>query len=154
MCISLKCPCSCSWFHSSLASSTSLFLQVYEAAQVVRVEQQFGVLLNLPLGGELGGTCPAFCHISNVADEAVSKVEKVMKPGGTAKVRVIGFRLLDGIALVTAKPSIVNQQVGLWSGLWWLCLAFLHWSSCKRGCQQLIEHVQNELSSMPVAEYD
>ena len=39
------------------------------------------------------------------------QVSSVAKVGGALRVRVIGFRLMDGLAAVTGKQSVVEQQV-------------------------------------------
>ncbi len=88
--------------------------QVFDSAPVLRVDEGRGLLLSLPLGGELGGSCPAFCHASNVADERPERLSAVYKAGSSKlKCRVIGFRLLDGLATVSATTTALKQQVGL-----------------------------------------
>lgn len=99
--------------HISSQLRTSHHPQVFDAARVVRVDP-IGLQLALPLGDD-GSTCPAYCHVSNVSDERVDKLEKQFKPGpggSTLRVRVIGFRLVDGLATVSAKKAVVEQQVG------------------------------------------
>ncbi|KAL6748175.1 hypothetical protein V8C86DRAFT_1190558 [Haematococcus lacustris] len=95
----------------TLPTATPMLGQVFDTARVLRVDGGLGALLQLPLGGELGGSCPAYCHVSNLSDSHVTRAEQVAKPGGSLRVRVIGFRLLDGLATVTAKQSVVDQQV-------------------------------------------
>lgn len=55
---------------------------------------------------------PGYCHISNVSDERVPKLEAAFKVGSSSvRCRVIGFRLVDGMATLSAKKAVVEQQV-------------------------------------------
>lgn len=67
------------------------------------MDGQLGVLLSLPKWGQ------GYAHISDVADEKVNNLEKVLQVGQTEDARVIGSRLMDGLAVVSLKPSAVEQ---------------------------------------------
>ncbi len=100
------------YFLPALCLRLLLQFQVFDAAPVVRVDEGLGLLLHLPLGGELGGSCPAFCHVSNAADTPPTKLAAVAKAGATSmKVRVMGFRLVDGLASVSCRTQDLEQQV-------------------------------------------
>lgn len=70
-----------------------------------RVDAAIGVILKLPEGSS------AFCHISDVSDGRVEKLDKVLKVGQCEKVRVIGSRLMDNLAVVSLKPSAIEQYL-------------------------------------------
>jgi hypothetical protein len=82
--------------------------QVFDAAVVKRVDPALGLLLELPASP---APAPAFAHVSNLSDERVDKPEKAFRPGQAVRARVIGFRLVDGLALVSLKESVLKQQV-------------------------------------------
>jgi hypothetical protein len=83
--------------------------QIFDAAVVRRVDPVLGLLLELPMDPT---PAAAFAHVSNLADGRVDKPEKAFKAGQKVKARVMGFRLVDGLALVSLKPSVIAQQVG------------------------------------------
>lgn len=92
--------------------------EVFDAAVVRRVEPALGLFLELPraaaAAAEAGAeaqAAPAFAHVSNLADGRVERVDKAFKVGQAVRARVIGFRLVDGLALVSLKPSVLKQQV-------------------------------------------
>ena len=91
---------------SASASPTPL-LSAYltQDAIVRRVDPSLGVLLDLP-----GHGC-GYAHISAVADERVDKLDKAMRPGQREAARVIGLRLMDGLAVLSLKPSAVEQYL-------------------------------------------
>lgn len=95
--------------------------QIFDAATVRRVDPALGLLLELPASPS---PCAAFAHVSNLADGRTERPEKVFKAGQAVRARVIGFRLVDGLALVSLKPSVLSQQVGAgprpgpWPPLW------------------------------------
>uniref|UniRef100_A0A7S0UUT8 S1 motif domain-containing protein n=1 Tax=Polytomella parva TaxID=51329 RepID=A0A7S0UUT8_9CHLO len=116
----------------SFPSDVPLMGSVHRNAQVMHVDTK-GVLLSLPsddkpfIAGEEEGkdeasssaaatkatTCGAYCHISN-AFEAFHKTQKIFatyKVGATVACRVIGFRLMDNLASVSLRKSIVDAAV-------------------------------------------
>ena len=74
-------------------------------AVVRRVDGLLGVLLDLPSGAS------GFAHISDVADDRVEKLDKVLKRGQKVPARVIGSRPMDGLAVLSLKPSLVEQYL-------------------------------------------
>ena len=88
-------------------------------AIIRRVDASLGVLLDLP-----GHGC-GYAHISAVADERVDKLDKAMRPGQREAARVIGARLMDGLAVLSLKPSAVEQylEVSRQSGRFTLTLS-------------------------------
>lgn len=81
---------------------------MFDKAIVQRVDPALGLLLQLPASP---APAPAFAHVSNLGDVRIEKVDKAFKVGQEVKARVIGFRLVDGLALVSLKPSVLSQQV-------------------------------------------
>ena len=69
------------------------------------MDPSLGVLLDLP-----GQGC-GYAHISTVADERVDKLDKAIRPGQREAARVIGSRLMDGLAVLSLKPSAVEQYL-------------------------------------------
>lgn len=57
--------------------------------------------------------CPpsptAVTQISQLSDSRVEKLEKAFKRGQKVRARVIGHRLMDGLASLTLKPSVLDQ---------------------------------------------
>lgn len=74
-----------------------------QKAIVERVDDQLGVLLSLP------GQSKGYAHISDIADEKVDKLAKVLQVGQEEFARVIGSRLMDGLAVISLKPSAIEQ---------------------------------------------
>lgn len=53
---------------------------------------------------------PSFpSQISQLSDSRVEKLEKAFKRGQKVRARVIGHRLMDGLASLTLKPSVLDQ---------------------------------------------
>ena len=52
-----------------------------------------------------------YCHLANLSEERLPKLDSVYKEGSTLRCRVIGFNLLDGLASVGARKDLVEQQV-------------------------------------------
>lgn len=74
-----------------------------QGAIVLRVDPNVGTLL------DLGGHGRGYAHISDVSEERIDKLEKVLKPGQKEAARVTGIRPLDGLAILSLKPSAVQQ---------------------------------------------
>jgi len=91
-----------------MPSAVPMLGQVFESAVVRSIDPALGLLLELPSEPV---PAPAFAHVSNLADARVARPEKVFKLGQAVAARVIGFRLVDGLALVSLKPSVISQQV-------------------------------------------
>ena len=76
-----------------------------QKAVVQRVDDQLGVLLSLP------GYCNGYAHISDISDERVNNLPKVLQIGQAESARVIGSRPMDGLAVVSLKPSAIEQYL-------------------------------------------
>lgn len=74
-----------------------------QKATVQRVDDKLGVLLSLP------GHGTGYAHISDIADEKVDNLAKVLKVGQDESARVIGSRPMDGLAVLSLKPSAIEQ---------------------------------------------
>ena len=58
-----------------------------------------------------------FVHISNVSDgRDDAPLDKRYKAGQAVRARVIGFRLVDGLATLSMKKSVLDQQVCVCGG--------------------------------------
>jgi len=93
----------------TLPSPVPLMGQVFENARVLRVDNGLGVMLELPQEGS--DSCKGYCHISNLSDERLPKLDAVYKVGNAVRCRVIGFNLMDGLAHMSARKAVVEQQV-------------------------------------------
>ena len=81
---------------------------VYEDAIVRRVDPAVGVLLELP-GNATSRASVGYCHISDAADDRVDKLERRFRVGKTVRARVVGRRALVGVAVVSCRPSTLDQ---------------------------------------------
>ncbi|GKV41870.1 hypothetical protein SLEP1_g49347 [Rubroshorea leprosula] len=81
---------------------------IYERSKVVRVDRGLGLLLDIPSSPM---STPAYVNISDVAEEEVQKLEKKFKEGTHVRVRVLGFRLLEGVATGILKASAFEGPV-------------------------------------------
>eukprot|EP00983_Pelagomonas_calceolata_P110771 1159711-Pelagomonas_calceolata.AAC.13 len=63
-----------------------------------------------------------YCHISNLSDERLPKLDAVYKVGNAVRCRVIGFNLMDGLAHMSARKAVVEQQVCVWG---YMCAALI-----------------------------
>ena len=93
----------------------------YDAAIVRRVDANVGVLLELPPSGAAAaptddesrmgkqsysppkGACLGYVHISDATDDHIERLEKKFKVGATVRSRVIGRRVVDGVATASCK---------------------------------------------------
>ncbi|KAG1654779.1 hypothetical protein FOA52_007439 [Chlamydomonas sp. UWO 241] len=105
----------------TLPSPTPMLGQLFEAALVRRVHPGLGLLLELPMEGDDdsgSSSCSGFVHISNVTDgREDAPLEKSFKAGQSLKARVIGFRLVDGLATLSMKQSVVDHEVVSYASL-------------------------------------
>ena len=80
---------------------------VCAAAAVRRVDKDVGALLELEDADGLKTL--GYCHISDASDGHVEKLEKVFKVNARVRCRVVGRRAADGISVVSARRSVVDQ---------------------------------------------
>ena len=53
----------------------------------------------------------AYVHVSRIADGKVDSIEKLVKVGSVQRVRIVGFAGIEGVALGSTRPSVVNASV-------------------------------------------
>ncbi|KAK3250540.1 hypothetical protein CYMTET_40083 [Cymbomonas tetramitiformis] len=82
---------------------------VIKGATVHRVDKDLGLLLSFQESG--AKQRPLYAHISELKEERVEKVEKAFKTGQQVTARVIGFRMMDSLPMVSLKPSKIEQEI-------------------------------------------
>eukprot|EP00850_Spirogloea_muscicola_P013563 SM000092S24531 [mRNA] locus=s92:547777:562774:- [translate_table: standard] len=80
--------------------------EVFEKAVIRRIDPVVGMLLELPKDPKAGA---GYVHISNAAEERVDKLEKSFTVGQKVRTRVIGLRLMDALAVLSMKASVIDQ---------------------------------------------
>ncbi|KAL4852689.1 rRNA biogenesis protein RRP5 [Chlorella vulgaris] len=86
--------------------------QVFSEAVVRRMDEGLGLLLELP--AEAPATMPltpGYAHISNLGEDKVEDIGKRFRPGQKLRARVLGFRPMDGLAVLSLKPSVVDSHI-------------------------------------------
>ncbi|PON46626.1 Polyribonucleotide nucleotidyltransferase [Parasponia andersonii] len=81
---------------------------IYEDSKVVRVDRGFGLLLEIPTSPV---PTPAYVSISDVAEDGVRRLDKKFKEGSRVRVRILGFRHLEGVATGTLKAGAFEGSV-------------------------------------------
>ncbi|PQQ21311.1 rRNA biogenesis protein RRP5 isoform X1 [Prunus yedoensis var. nudiflora] len=81
---------------------------ICDGSKVVRVDRGLGLLLEIP---STPVSTPAYVSICDVAEEEVRKLEKKFKQGSHVRVRVLGFRHLEGLATGILKASAFEGTV-------------------------------------------
>ncbi|KAL4021140.1 hypothetical protein IC575_019931 [Cucumis melo] len=81
---------------------------IYDSAKVVRVDRGSGLLLEVASSPE---STPTFVSVSDMAEEVVKKIGKKFKEGSRVRVRILGFRHLEGFAIGTLKASAFEGPV-------------------------------------------
>ncbi|XP_044501490.1 rRNA biogenesis protein RRP5 [Mangifera indica] len=81
---------------------------IYDQSKVVRVDRGLGLLLDIPTAP---ASIPAYVSISDVAEEEVKKLEKKYREGTSVRVRILGFRHLEGLATGILKASAFEGSV-------------------------------------------
>ncbi|CAN6577203.1 unnamed protein product [Malus baccata var. baccata] len=81
---------------------------ICDDSKVVRVDKGLGLLLEIP---STPVSTPAYVSISDVAEEDARKLEKKFKLGSRVRVRILGFRHLEGLATGTLKASAMEGTV-------------------------------------------
>ncbi|KAF0907052.1 hypothetical protein E2562_014658 [Oryza meyeriana var. granulata] len=80
--------------------------EIYDKARVLRMDKRAGLFLEIPSPTP----SPGFVSIHDVSDKDVKNVEKKFKES-MARVRVLGVRHLEGIAIGTLKESAFEGSV-------------------------------------------
>ncbi|KAF4369032.1 hypothetical protein F8388_013361 [Cannabis sativa] len=81
---------------------------IYEDLKVVRVDRGLGLLLEIPTSPV---PTPAYVSISDVTEDGIHKLEKKFKEGSRVRVRILGFRHLEGVATGTLKAGAFEGSV-------------------------------------------
>ncbi|XP_052176477.1 rRNA biogenesis protein RRP5 isoform X2 [Diospyros lotus] len=81
---------------------------IFDHSKVIRIDRGLGLLLEIPTTPY---STPAYVIVSDVADKEIRKLEKMFKEGSNIRVRVLGFRLLDGLAMGILKTSAFEGSV-------------------------------------------
>nr|BAC79783.2 putative pre-rRNA processing protein RRP5 [Oryza sativa Japonica Group]BAD31015.1 putative pre-rRNA processing protein RRP5 [Oryza sativa Japonica Group] len=81
--------------------------EIYDKARVLRMDKRAGLFLEIPSPTP----SPGFVSIHDVSDKDVKNVEKKFKEGSMARVRVLGVRHLEGVAIGTLKESAFEGSV-------------------------------------------
>ncbi|KAL3341525.1 hypothetical protein AABB24_025863 [Solanum stoloniferum] len=81
---------------------------IFDQSKVIRIDRGLGLLLEIPSSPV---PTPAYVNVSDVADKEVKKLEKSFKEGKLVRVRVLGFRRLEGLATGVLKTSAFEGSV-------------------------------------------
>ncbi|KZV37907.1 hypothetical protein F511_12189 [Dorcoceras hygrometricum] len=81
---------------------------IFDQAKVIRVDKGSGLLLETPT---IPVPTPIYVNVTDVADKGVQKLEKCFKEGSLVRVRVLGFRRLEGLATGILKTSAFEGSV-------------------------------------------
>ncbi|XP_073045795.1 rRNA biogenesis protein RRP5 [Primulina eburnea] len=81
---------------------------IFDHAKVIRVDKESGLLLETPT---LPVPTPIYVNVTDVADKEVKNLEKSFKEGSFVRVRVLGFRRLEGLAMGILKTSAIEGSV-------------------------------------------
>ncbi|KAL6997499.1 hypothetical protein U1Q18_007623 [Sarracenia purpurea var. burkii] len=81
---------------------------IFEGSKVIRVDRGLGLLLQIPTSPL---PTPAYVGVSDVADKEVRSLEKNFKEGSHARVRILGFKHLEGLAMGVLKTSAFEGSV-------------------------------------------
>lgn len=78
-------------------------------ATVKRIDTGLGLLFCIPCGDNQ--TLPAYAHISRIADHHIDSIDnKRFKISSNHKCRVVGHDMMDGVALVSLQPTVLEAQ--------------------------------------------
>ncbi|MQM05855.1 hypothetical protein Taro_038668, partial [Colocasia esculenta] len=80
---------------------------IYDGAKIVRVDKGIGLLLEIP---STPASSPVYVNMFDIDDE-IQKLEKRFKEGMHVRVRILGMRHLDGLAMGTLKASALEGSV-------------------------------------------
>lgn len=81
--------------------------EIYDKSRVLRMDKRAGLFLEIPSPTP----SPGFVSIHDVSDKDVKNVEKKFREGSLTRVRVLGVRHLEGVALGTLKDSAFEGSV-------------------------------------------
>lgn len=81
--------------------------EIYDNSRVLRMDKRAGLFLEIPSPTP----SPGFVSIHDVSDKDVKNVDKKFKEGSISRVRVLGVRHLEGVAIGTLKDSAFEGSV-------------------------------------------
>ncbi|KAI3518805.1 hypothetical protein L1887_07619 [Cichorium endivia] len=94
--------------HNNAPPSLVKIGDIFDDSKVIRVDRGSGLLLEIP---STPVPTPAYVNVSDLSDKEVKKWEKSFKEGSLIRVRVFGFRLLEGLATGVLKTSAFEGTV-------------------------------------------
>ncbi|TKW31046.1 hypothetical protein SEVIR_2G079200v4 [Setaria viridis] len=80
---------------------------IYDKSKVLRIDKKAGLFLEIPSSTP----SPGFISIHDVSDKDVKNLEKKFKEGSSLRVRILGVRNLEGVAIGTVKDSAFEGSV-------------------------------------------
>ncbi|CAN6171331.1 unnamed protein product [Urochloa humidicola] len=80
---------------------------IYDKSKVLRIDKKAGLFLEIPSPTP----SPGFISIHDVSDKDVKNLEKKFKEGSSLRVRILGVRNLEGVAIGTVKDSAFEGSV-------------------------------------------
>jgi ribosomal protein S1/tetratricopeptide (TPR) repeat protein len=86
--------------------------EIFDEAQVVRVDRGFGFLVELP---SKPVPTPGYVNLTDASDDSLQMLEKKFKEGSKVRARVLSLRFTEGIAVATLKASVLEQSVFYYS---------------------------------------
>lgn len=81
---------------------------IFDQSRVIRVDRGLGLLVQIPSSPM---PTPAYVSAVDVDDKEVKKLEKNFKEGSLVRARVLGLRLLEGLATAVLKISAFEGSV-------------------------------------------
>ncbi|KAL0338043.1 UNVERIFIED_CONTAM: rRNA biogenesis protein RRP5 [Sesamum calycinum] len=98
---------------------------IFDQSKVVRVDKGSGLLLEIPT---LPAPTPAYVNVADIADKEAGKLDKSFKEGSLVRVRVLGYRHLEGLATgdMMAAGAIISDELMADAGIYplYLCELF------------------------------
>ncbi|KAL8147183.1 rRNA biogenesis protein RRP5 isoform X2 [Apium graveolens] len=81
---------------------------IFDNSKVIRIDRGLGLLLEVPSSPV---PTPAYVSVSDASDKEIRKLEKSFKEGSHVRVRILGFRHLEGLATGVLKTSAFEGSV-------------------------------------------
>ncbi|XP_051148647.1 rRNA biogenesis protein RRP5 [Andrographis paniculata] len=81
---------------------------IFDQSKVVRIDKDSGLLLEVPT---LPVPTATYVNMPDVADKEIGKLNKKFKEGSCVRVRILGYRRLEGLAIGTLKASAFEGSV-------------------------------------------
>ncbi|KAI7736982.1 hypothetical protein M8C21_005395 [Ambrosia artemisiifolia] len=103
--------------HNNAPPSLVKIGDIFDDSKVVRVDRGSGLLLEIPSAPI---PTPAYVNVSDLSDKEIKKWEKSFKEGSLVRVRVSGFRLLEGLATGVLKIAKLHYSGMKSSSLKWV----------------------------------